>query len=85
MDIGSVESISGRKNHPLLFYRFSSFLTPSIIYKYDFTTEVNTVYRETKLAGFDRSKFKTEQVFYTSRDGTNIPMFVTSRKVSENE
>ncbi|KAG8065742.1 hypothetical protein GUJ93_ZPchr0004g40531 [Zizania palustris] len=82
IDIGSVNGISGRRVDSEVFIDFASFLTPGIIYRCDVskeTPEMN-IYREISVAGFDRTEFEAEQVFYPSKDGTKIPMFVVSKK-----
>ncbi|XP_039256020.2 prolyl endopeptidase-like [Styela clava] len=82
LDVGSLEGISGRKNQHELFYKFASFLSPGIIYHCDLESEnmESTVFREIKVSGFDSSLFETKQVFYPSKDGTKIPMFIVQRK-----
>lgn len=82
IDIGSVNGITGRRADSEVFIEFSSFLTPGIIYRCDLssgTPEMN-IYREISVPGFDRTDFEANQVFYPSKDGTKIPMFVVSRK-----
>ena len=83
LDIGSIDSIAGRKEDSEMFFKFSSFLNPGILYRYDFSTSSTSVFRETQLKaeGFKTSDFQTKQVFYPSKDGTKIPMFIISRKV----
>jgi prolyl oligopeptidase len=82
LDIGTVVGFSGKKKNSEIFYHFVSFLTPGVIYHYDFAreTEKPTVFREVKLEGFDSTKFKIEQIFYTSTDGEKIPMFIVQKK-----
>jgi prolyl oligopeptidase len=62
-----------------MFFAFNSFVTPSTIFRYDFTSNVLAVFRASG-ARIDASKFETRQVFYTSGDGTRIPMFLTYMK-----
>ena len=73
---------SGELKHKEMFYKFSSPITPGTMFHVDLTqsTPQSKVHIETKLSGFDSSKFKVEQIFYPSKDGAKIPMFVTSRK-----
>lgn len=78
---GTVQEISGRRHESYLFFTFTSFLYPRIIFHYDRTKSPEpTVFHETKVPGFDPSGFVTEQVFYASKDGTRVPMFVVSKK-----
>ena len=74
--IGAVSSISGRKEFPELFYKFTSFTYPGTIYSYDTATNVSTLFYETSVSGFSPDRFEMKQVFYTSKDGTQIPMFL---------
>jgi prolyl oligopeptidase len=77
--IGTVNEIRGKQGDDEMFYSFTSFLSPSTIYRYDLKTRRNTVYRAPKVA-FDASKYETRQVFFTSKDGTRVPMFITAKK-----
>ncbi|XP_062185662.1 uncharacterized protein LOC133889199 [Phragmites australis] len=82
IDIGTVNGISGRRVDSEVFIEFASFLTPGIIYRCDVSTEIPemNVYREISVPGFDRTEFEAKQVFYPSKDGTKIPMFIVSKK-----
>jgi prolyl oligopeptidase len=88
VEIGSIDSLSGRKQDTTMFFKLSSFLNPGVINRYDFgateSADRLSVFRQTKLnaAGFDSLNFETKQVFYPSKDGTKIPMFIVSNKVS---
>ena len=77
--IGAVGGVNGKKGDPELYYSFTSFLYPTTIFKYNLATKSNTVHRAPKVA-FDVDKYETKQVFYASKDGTRIPMFITMRK-----
>ncbi len=76
---GSVEQISGKSDQTELFFSFTSFLYPSTIYRYDFTDGALTLYHAPEL-DFDAGGYETTQVFYHSKDGTRIPMFLTHKK-----
>lgn len=84
LDIGSVVAFSGKKKHSEIFYQFVSFLTAGVIYHYDFAQpEIEPkILKEVKLnlEGFNPTKFRIEQVFYESKDGTKVPMFIVSKK-----
>jgi prolyl oligopeptidase len=77
--IGAVSALSGRADSPELFYGFTSFLYPTTIFRYDVATGEGAVWKAPHL-DFDASRYVTEQVFYHSRDGTRVPMFLTYRK-----
>jgi prolyl oligopeptidase len=77
--IGTVNEIRGRQGDDEMFYSFTSFLYPTTVYRYDLKTRRNEVYRAPKVA-FDPSKYETRQVFFTSKDGTRVPMFITAKK-----
>jgi prolyl oligopeptidase len=79
--IGAVGGLSGRAGRPELFYAFSSYLAPTTVYRYDFATKQSTAFSPLpRKALFDPSPYETKQVFYPSKDGTRIPMFITARK-----
>ncbi|GAB4465457.1 MAG: prolyl oligopeptidase family serine peptidase [Armatimonadaceae bacterium] len=77
--IGSVGGFGGKRNEREKFYSFSSFTTPPTIYRYDMETGESTLYRQAKVR-FNPEDFETRQVFYTSKDGTRVPMFITHKK-----
>jgi len=76
--IGTVLVSEGRKEDREMFYTFTSQLYPSTAFRYDFDTGESTIFKAPKV-DFDPSKYVTTQVFYPSRDGTRIPMFITHR------
>jgi len=77
--IGTVGGIRGRKDDPEAFYVFTSFTYPSTIYQYDVEANSSEVFRKAEL-DFDIENYETKQVFYESKDGTKIPMFITHKK-----
>jgi prolyl oligopeptidase len=77
--LGTVSGISGRPDNPEMFYAFTSYLYPTTIFRYDVATGENRVFRAPRV-DFDASQYETRQVFYRSRDGTRIPMFLTHRR-----
>lgn len=77
--IGTVSGLSGRPSDTELFFNFTSFLYPPTVFRYDFTTGILSALRDTEI-DFDISAYETDQVFFTSKDGTRIPMFLTHRK-----
>lgn len=88
IEIGTILQITGRKKDDFFFYKFGSFTSPGDIYKYklDGSDQEPQLYRRSEFKGLNLSAFKTEQVFYESKDGTKIPMFLVSKKtVDKNE
>ncbi|AXI02037.1 prolyl oligopeptidase family serine peptidase [Aquirhabdus parva] len=77
--IGSVGGLGGHRDDKETFYSFTSFTTPTTIYRYDIASGDSTIYRQPKV-NFDPKDFNIEQVFYTSKDGTKVPMFIVSKK-----
>ncbi|KAG0275856.1 hypothetical protein BGZ95_008305 [Linnemannia exigua] len=82
--VGTVAGISGRRVDKDIFITFVSYLTPGTIYRYNFEIEKEgdrlTIFRQSKVKNFDNTLFETKQVFYESKDGTKIPMFITHKK-----
>jgi prolyl oligopeptidase len=77
--LGGVEWSPAYSTDSELFYSFVSYTSPAAIYRYDVQSNQSTVYRQSKLS-FDQSQYETEQVFYSSKDGTRVPMFLVHRK-----
>ena len=77
--IGSMGGLSGKKDENTAFYSFTSFTFPSTIYKYDISKNKSEVYRKPEI-DFDGTRYETKQVFYESKDGTKIPMFIIHKK-----
>jgi prolyl oligopeptidase len=77
--IGSAAGFGGKAKDKETFYYFTGFTTPTTIYRYDMTTGKSTVFREPKV-DFNPAQFETKQVFYKSKDGTKVPMFITHKK-----
>ncbi len=77
--LGSAGGFGGERDDKVTFYSFTTFTDPGTIYRYDITTGKSEIYFRPDLK-FDPEQFVTEQVFYTSKDGTRIPMFIVHRK-----
>ena len=77
--IGSAGGFSGKRQDTDSFYSFTGFTTPPTIYRYDAATGESTLFRQPQV-DFDPENFVTTQVFYPSRDGTQVPMFITHKK-----
>ncbi len=81
-DIGSAGGFGGERNDTFGFYSFTSFTDPGSIYKYDYATGKSELWFRPELK-FDPSAYVTEQVFYPSKDGTKVPMFIVHKKGTE--
>jgi prolyl oligopeptidase len=77
--LGTVSGFRGKRADTETFYSFTSFTTPSTIYRYDLTTGRSSVFRQPKV-DFEPADYETRQVFYHSKDGTRVPMFITHKK-----
>ncbi len=77
--LGSVNALSGDQDRPELFYSFDSFVFPAAIYRYDVSTGKNEVFRKPSVP-ISSDDYETEQIFYNSKDGTRVPMFIVHRK-----
>jgi prolyl oligopeptidase len=77
--LGSASGLIGRFDRPELFYSFTSPLYPPTTFLYDAKTNRSEPFNPPKLT-FDPAKFETERVFYQSKDGTRVPMFITHRR-----
>src|SRR5262249_1991994 len=77
--LGTASGFAGKRADKETFYSFTSFTNPATIYRYDVASGTSTVWRRPKLQ-FDPDKFETTQVFYTSKDGTKVPIFLSRKK-----
>ena len=77
--IGSAGGFGGRRKDSETFYTYSSFNAPPTIYRYDMKTGQSKEFRKAGVK-FDGSQYEVKQVFYTSKDGTKVPMFLTYKK-----
>jgi prolyl oligopeptidase len=77
--IGSAGGFGGLRTDTETFYSFSSFNTPPRSYRYDLVTGKSTLLRQAKVK-FNPDDYEVKQVFYTSKDGTKVPMFITAKK-----
>ncbi|TLM78358.1 prolyl oligopeptidase family serine peptidase [Microbulbifer harenosus] len=76
---GSVSAPDGKREDKTLYYTFTNYKTPSTIFAFDVEEGKSSVYRESG-AKFDPAGYESKQVFYTSRDGTRVPMLITYKK-----
>ncbi len=77
--LGSAGGFGGKLKDTETFYSYTSYTAPTTIYRYDMATGKSSVYKRPKV-NFDPTKYETKQVFFKSKDGTRIPMFLTYRK-----
>ncbi|PRY14850.1 prolyl oligopeptidase [Pontibacter ummariensis] len=77
--IGTVSGFNGEKEDKEVFFTFTSFTYPPTIYRYDIPNNKVSLFRKTEV-NVDTEAFETKQVFYTSVDGTKVPMFIVHKK-----
>jgi prolyl oligopeptidase len=77
--LGSLTQITGERKDDEMFFGFTSFLYPTTIFRYDFATGDTSVFKAPAI-DFDPTTYETKQVFYTSKDGTRVPMFITHKR-----
>jgi len=76
--IGSVGGFGGKRHDTTTFYSFTGFTTPTTIYHYDLVTGKSTIFRQPQV-DFNPADYETKQIFYYSKDGTKIPMFISHK------
>ncbi len=77
--VGSASGFGGREEDAELYYSFTSYVFPPTIFHYDIASGTSEVYKESGVK-FDPEQYTSEQVFYTSKDGTKVPMILTYKK-----
>lgn len=77
--IGTASGFGAKKEENHLYYSFTNYTTPGSIYKFDIESGVSELYVSPKI-DFDPEAFESKQVFYTSKDGTKVPMIITHKK-----
>ncbi len=78
--IGTMGGFSSNKGDSVAFYSFTSYTYPSVVFKYNFNSEKSEIYRKPNIKGINLDDYITEQIFYKSKDGTKVPMFITHKK-----
>ncbi len=76
---GTAYGLAGKKEETTLYYTFTNYVTPPTIFSFDVESGASTLYQESK-APFDRNEYESKQVFYTSKDGTQVPMVISYKK-----
>jgi prolyl oligopeptidase len=78
--LGIAGGFGGPHDTPFVFYTFNSLNVPPTIFRYDIAPRTSAVFRQPKVPGYDPGSLETKQVFYKSKDGTRVPMFLVHRK-----
>jgi prolyl oligopeptidase len=78
--LGAVSGFAGNMDDKFVFYNYTSFTYPSTIFRYDIASRRSSVFRAPEIAGLDTNQYETKQVFFTSKDGAKVPMFLTHKK-----
>jgi prolyl oligopeptidase len=78
--LGSATIQGGERSDSEIFYVFNSMIRPPAIYRYDIASQRSVLFRAPQIPAFDADRFESEQVFFKSRDGTRIPMFIVHLK-----
>ncbi len=78
--LGTASGFGGRSDDKFVFYTFTTFNYPGTIFKYDIATQKSSVFRSPEIPDFKPTDYETKQVFYTSKDGTRVPMFIVHKK-----
>ena len=77
--IGSIGGFAGEADDQETFYSVTSYTTPAAIYRYDVANNKSTLYKQSEIK-FNADDYETELEFYTSKDGTKVPLFITHKK-----
>ncbi len=77
--LGTASGFAGKAKDKETFYSFTSFTMPTTVYRYDMVAGKSTIFRQPKV-DFNPADYETKQIFYNSKDGTRVPMFLTYKK-----
>jgi prolyl oligopeptidase len=77
---GTAAGLAGKQDDKLAFYTFQTFNVPPSIYSYDIAARTSKLFRAPEIAGFKSEDYETKEVFYSSKDGTRVPMFLVYKK-----
>ncbi len=80
--LGTASGFSDKKNAKEVYYSFTNYITPGTIYKMNIASGKSEVFQQPKV-NFNSSNYESKQVFYTSKDGTKVPMMITYKKGTE--
>ena len=77
--VGSVGGFGAKKQETNLYYSFTNYLTPGSVYSFNIATGVSKLYKKPNI-DFNSQEYQSKQIFYTSKDGTQVPMIITHKK-----
>jgi prolyl oligopeptidase len=77
--LGTADGFGGKRSDTETFYSFTSYTIPGTIYRYDLAAGTSSIFRQPKVA-FNSGDYETKQIFYQSKDGARVPMFITAKK-----
>jgi prolyl oligopeptidase len=77
---GTAGGFGGKDDDKFIFYTFNSLNVPPSIYKYDIASRTSSLFWSPQIPGFHSDEYETKEVFYTSKDGTRVPMFIVHKK-----
>lgn len=77
--LGTASGFGGKRSDTETFYSFTSYTMPTSVYRYDLATGTSSIFRQPKVP-FNPADYETKQVFYHSKDGTQVPMFISAKK-----
>ena len=77
--VGSAGGFGAKKQDTSLYYSFTNYLTPGSIYSYEISSGASKLYKKPSI-DFNSDEYQSKQVFYTSKDGTKVPMIITHKK-----
>jgi len=78
--LGHASGFQGRLEDHETYYSYSSFTAPPSVYRLDLGSGASSLWKAPKLDGFDPDSYQTRQVFYSSKDGTRVPLYIVARK-----
>jgi prolyl oligopeptidase len=77
--LGTATGFDGKRHEKEVYYSYTSYISPSTIFKYDIATGKSSIYKKSGIK-FNPDEYESRQVFYTSKDGTKVPMIITFKK-----
>jgi prolyl oligopeptidase len=78
--VGTASDFGGNRDDKIAFFAFSSMNYPPTIFRYDIASRETKIYRSPEISGFKADDYETKEVFYASKDGTRVPMFLVYRR-----